>query len=345
MWTRRRVNDVMSDDFDAILDRCLADIAAGREMIDSCLRRYPAQAGQLSALLGTADRARALPLPAPLAANKRRALESRLLRRAEQLRSVPASRPTVLRLPVWRRRVALALATFVISFLLLSAAVSASASSVPGDFLYPVKRTTEQVRLALVPDEQQVDLHLEFARQRLQELRVLTARGEISENLLGEISGETALMLEQIPKLPQEKQQALLLSLTDFQDQNLQTLEVMASSVQGDMEVKVMTALADSVAKRQRAIDLLTGAASGNNPADGSPQGPRPTIEETRPPEGKPTVKPESTEKPKPTPKSTKVPPVAPQKPTPKVEHTPPGQAKPVTPYVPSEKPTKTPKK
>jgi hypothetical protein len=34
---------------------------------------------------------------------------------------------------------------------------------------YPVKRVTEQVRLAVTPAEQQVELHLEFARQRLQE--------------------------------------------------------------------------------------------------------------------------------------------------------------------------------
>ncbi len=330
---------MMSDDFDAILDRCLADIAAEHKTIDSCLRHYPAQADQLAVLLRAAERARTVPPPASLPANKRRALESQLVRRTEQLHSRLVSRQTVPRLPMWRRGVALLLASFIVGVLLLGSAASASASSMPGDFLYPVKRATEQVRLALAPDEQQVDLHLEFARQRLQELRVLADRGELSEDLLAEISDETALMLDRIPALSQNKQQTLLASLTDFQDQQLQALEVIALSVQGDAYAKVSAALADSRAKRKLAIELLAGAASGNNPTDGSRGEPSSTIlkEETRPAQGNPAAK-------QATLKATKVPPPTPQKPTPKVEHTPPGSANQPTPHSPPEKPTKVPK-
>src|SRR5512136_2850856 len=97
-------HDVMPDDFDVILDRCVADIAAGRETIDSCLRRYPAQGGQLAVLLQIAAWAREAPPLAPLPIDKRRALEFQLLRRARQLQSKLALRPTVPRAPVWRRR-------------------------------------------------------------------------------------------------------------------------------------------------------------------------------------------------------------------------------------------------
>jgi hypothetical protein len=352
----------MPDDFEVILDHCLADTAAGRETIDSCLRRYPAQSGQLAKLLQIAERAREAPPPAPLPLDKRRALESRLLRRAGQLRSKPVLRPTAPRAPVWRRRVALALASAIVVFLLLGSAASVSAASVPGDFLYPVKRATEQVRLTLASEQQQVNLYLEFARQRLQELRILKDRGEVSKDLLAEISSDTALVLERIPVLPRQNQQALLTSLTYFQDQQLQVLEDMASSVQGDAQTTVREALADSAAKHKQAVDLLASAASDNNPAAGSSQGSSPTsAAATRPAQGHPAVKPESTDTAEPqvtvTPRATRVQPSNPHKSTPRVEHTPPGQirqatpqsppgqARQSTPHSPPEKPVKTPKK
>jgi hypothetical protein len=263
---------------------------------------------------------------------------------------------------VWRRRVALALASAIVVFLLLGSAVSVSAASVPGDFLYPVKRATEQVRLTLASEQQQVNLYLEFARQRLQELRTLKDRGEVSKDLLAEISSDTALVLERIPVLPQQNQQALLTSLTYFQDQQLQVLEDMASSVQGDAQTTVREALADSAAKHKQAVDLLAGAASDNNPAAGSPQGSSPTgVAATRPAQGHPAVKPESTDTAEPqvtvTPRATRVQPSNPHKSTPEVEHTPPGQVRQSTPQSPPgqvrqsttqpppEKPVKTPKK
>jgi hypothetical protein len=235
------------------------------------------------------------------------------------------------------------MASLIAVTLLLGTTMIASASSVPGDVLYPVKRATEQVRLALTPEERQVDLHLEFARQRLQEMNILQTRGEVSEELLAEISTETALVLERIPSLPQDKQQVVLMSLTDFQDQELKALAVMVSSAQGEAQTKVMNALADSAARQQQAKSLLAGAASGATPVSHPTQAPDPTIpDETQPAQGKPTRKPTSTKKlePQATTKATKAPPATPQKPTPKAEQTPPGLANHATP----EKPTKEPR-
>jgi hypothetical protein len=345
---RFRVHNVMPEDFDAILDHCIAEIAAGRETIDSCLRRYPAQADRLAALLAIAQRARTLPSPAPLPMDKRRALESRLIKHAGQLRSKPVSRSTAPQLPLWRRSVALAMASLVAVALLLGSVVGASAASVPGDVLYPVKRTAEQVRLALTPAGQQVDLHLEFAQQRLQELSVLQDRGKVSEELLVEISDETTWVLDRVPALTPDRQQAVLMSLTDFEDQHLKVLEAMASSVKGEEQTKLLSAAADSTAKRQQASNLLMGAASTATPVGGPSPEPQPTsLEETQPAHGRATARPVVTDKPVPqaTPKATNAPPATPQKPTPKVEHTPPGQADHATPHSPPPKPTKIPKK
>jgi hypothetical protein len=352
----------MSDDFDAILDRCLADITAGRETVESCLQNYPTHAERLVALLKTAQQARVAPRPTPLPTDKRRALESRLLRRASQFGSKPAPWPAAPRTqhaPVWRRRVVLAVASFMVVFLLFGSTVSASAASVPGDILYPVKRAAEQARLALTPAQQRADLHLEFARQRLREMQVLTDRGEVSEDLLAEISNETTVVLEQAAALPHEGQRTVLESLTDFQDQHLQVLNRMASSAHGEAQAKVMAALADSAAKRQLVKQLLAGAASDNAPGGSSGNPPASFKEKTKPAHGNPTLKPEATDKPGPraTPRATKESPANPQKPTPKVEHAPPGQTGQLPPqgppgqadrsasHAPPQKPTKVPAK
>jgi hypothetical protein len=51
----------MADQFDVILDQCLADLASGQATIEGCLKRYPAYAGQLGPLLSVAEKVRATP--------------------------------------------------------------------------------------------------------------------------------------------------------------------------------------------------------------------------------------------------------------------------------------------
>jgi anti-sigma-K factor RskA len=330
----------MPEDFDAILDRCLADISAGRETIDSCLRRYPAQAGRLAALLELAERMQAAPAVA-LPDDKRRALESRLLKRATQIRSQSIDRSNAPRRPVWRRGMALALAAVIMAALVLSSAVGTSASSVPGDLLYPLKRTAEHVRLALTPDEQQGELHVELAQQRLYELKVVQERGEVSAELLTEISSETTAALAYVPMLPQDRQHRVLLALAQFHDEQAKVLEVMVSSTQGEAHSSVLRALADSAAKQQQAKALLAGAAADATPTSSITPQPEPTVaREVKPTQGKPTMKPTAGDKP------THEPAVTPQNPTPKADRTPPGQVKQATPDKPTKepKPTKVPK-
>jgi hypothetical protein len=325
----------MSDDFDEIFNRCWADIAAGRETIDSCLKRYPAQAGRLAALLKLAKRIQVAPRVS-LPDDKRRVLEARLLKQAKQLPSKPVSRPTVSHWPHWRQSVALLMASIMALVLLMGTAISVSAASVPGDFLYPLKRATEQVRLAVTPTEQQTELHLEFAQERLQELSVLQARGEVSEDLLAEISDETTLVLESATSLAPDRQPAVLRSLTDFQAQHTKVLAVMASAAQGEARAKVLKALAHATSMRKKAEELLAGAASTATPAHGSAPELEPTIVHGNQSPGKPATRPNPSNKPEPQVKPTKSPPT-PQRPASKDERTPPGHGGQATPQTPAQ--------
>jgi hypothetical protein len=343
---KQKVAAVMSDEFDTILDRCLADLAAGRETIDSCLRQYPAQAGRLAALLPLAERARALPPPAPFPLDKRRALESKLLKEAGRRQTRSASRP------LWRRRSVFAVMSLVLSVLILFSAVGVSTASVPGDILYPIKRTAEQVRLALVPNQEQAAVHLELAQVRLRELDILAQRGEVSTGLLTEIEAETNLVLERAAWLPAEQQNALLTRMMSFQDEQVLVLESVALRARGAEQTQVKAALNNTAARRLQVKDLLTrSGGSAADPTRHQEQGPLATVvgSETPPAPGNshpstPSTEPELTKEPGPeeTARPTKVHPATPQKSTPRAERTPPGQENKATK---EPKSTKEPKK
>jgi hypothetical protein len=75
---------------------------------------------------------------------------------------------------------------------------SLSASSAPGDFLYPIKLVSEKVRFLLtVNSENKAELRLTFSEERLNELLKLSQRsGSIDTTLLKEMLTQAELALE-----------------------------------------------------------------------------------------------------------------------------------------------------
>lgn len=84
-----------------------------------------------------------------------------------------------------RHRVAFVIAAAILTVGLLgTAAVAASASSLPGDILYPVKRAVERIELTIHRDPaSRARLHLEFAQRRLAELSALLAERRIGQTV------------------------------------------------------------------------------------------------------------------------------------------------------------------
>lgn len=64
--------------------------------------------------------------------------------------------------------------------------VSASQGSVPGDPLYTVKRTGEQIQVVFVSPETRPTLQLDFAGKRLEELSLLSTRSSASDATAGQ---------------------------------------------------------------------------------------------------------------------------------------------------------------
>ena len=163
----------MNNIFEA-LEICLHEIENGADM-ETVLARFPKLAAELRPILETSVKARSMSAaePSPEAIRRGRA---RVMQRAAEMReSRVAPRKRVI--PAFQR---LALSFSLAAVLLLSSTglLNASASALPGENLYPVKRTWEGVRLLLIFDKQaRTLLEDQFEYERLHEVNELLIEG------------------------------------------------------------------------------------------------------------------------------------------------------------------------
>lgn len=163
---------MMSDRLNDALEVCLTASESGVEL-ESCLTLYPGLADELRPALFAAQDARRLAVvdvPTDVMQRSR----ARLLAHAAKLRRPRASRAGF-RLPRWAFA-----SLLVLAFLLFSTSglLVTSAQSLPGDALYPVKRTFEAWSLELAPGLQvKSALKASYEKRRLDETRSLLRMG------------------------------------------------------------------------------------------------------------------------------------------------------------------------
>jgi uncharacterized membrane protein YgcG len=164
---------------------CLDALESGQSL-DRILSRYPDDAAALLPLLEVAadlSRLRMEPSRAAEAASRRNFLTQ-----------AQATGPT----PLWQRlfpsRLVVAFASLVLALVLLGGGVVASASALPGDQLYGVKRTAEDLRLSFAPTLASRDqLASQFEQERREEIReLLTLDREAEVEFSGPIESISA---------------------------------------------------------------------------------------------------------------------------------------------------------
>lgn len=203
----------MSPEYASIIEDCVQRLRHG-QTIEDCLAAYPQQAEGLRPLLQTVLHVRTFPVaqPRPQAIQAGRA---RML--AEAQKKINPRRPVsfeaisrytvqiftnfkILLLGKENKGMKLALRLaidLVVIFLVGSFfGLNASASSLPGDPLYGVKRTWEDVRLGVTLDSHaRQSLEAQFALERQKEVQNMIAEGREGaldiEGLLEAVDGET----------------------------------------------------------------------------------------------------------------------------------------------------------
>jgi len=158
-----------------ILAQCLSEIEQGMD-VDTVLFHHPEYADELRPILEASISARDMAVPAP---SREVVLRNRakLLQYAAQMREARAK-------PVSRfwsaslRRAIVAFVVIIALFVSGTELVRASSTTIPGDNLYPVKRTWEDVLLLFTFDPQQrEELEFEHENERLEEVNELFAEG------------------------------------------------------------------------------------------------------------------------------------------------------------------------
>ena len=161
----------MDADFETKLIECLTALER-HEPIEQILARYPAEAAQLRPILNTAAALAALRMQ-PSEATKIKSRQA-FLNQAAAARQASQRRSMGL---VQRLLTSLA-AVALICIVLGAGAVAASGSALPGDRLYSLKRTVEDVRLSLTTDSTaRAALNTQFERLRRAEASALLDAG------------------------------------------------------------------------------------------------------------------------------------------------------------------------
>jgi hypothetical protein len=173
--------------FDA-LETCLKALEQGAEL-EACLALFPSLADELRPLLMAASQARSGAVTAVPEAVVRRG-KARVLQAAAEMREQGSRRAVfpLFRLrsaPVGGRFIRLALASLAVLVFVLTGGtglVNASDKAIPGDRLYPVKRSWEGVRLFLVTDPAaKARLEGEFDNERVQEIETLYHENRVAQ--------------------------------------------------------------------------------------------------------------------------------------------------------------------
>jgi len=199
----------MKDDLDKVLDERLAQLLAEGEGVKESLVQP-----QLEPLLRLAREIEALPLPEPnpkaLRATQARVREAAILKKEAALRGrlFPGWLTGQWVSLAFTRVLAAVVAVAVIGF----GTVAASADSLPHSPLYPVKRTTERVRLFLTfSPSGKAHLHLFFAERRLNEtLELMSCCQSVDDAILMSMLKETNLAIAIICRLPTPEAEPLL---------------------------------------------------------------------------------------------------------------------------------------
>jgi hypothetical protein len=147
--------------------------------------------------------------------------------------------------------------------LALSGMSAASGSALPGDPLYTVKRSTENARLALAgSDVSKGELYLEFARNRLHEVRGTEApRAGAFDDMDSETRDGVRLLLSDA--IGRHDSTAL-----DAIDGFLRAQRVELARFGGNARVLQSVALLERVAARSAAVRANLGCATGTGTAD-----------------------------------------------------------------------------
>lgn len=305
----------MNKEFDEALQICLDLIRGGRETIESVVALYPEFADELRSQLEVAtwltSASSALdPRPGFVSASRRR-----LVARIQQENRSPVPPPLS-----WSEQIRqffsaqrLAPIAFVLVLMLglfvSGAVVSASQKAIPGDDLYSIKLTLEQIALATsLDDKSDAELQIQMVENRFSELQSLIVEQRYDEVVesVQESAVQVSKTLEIIQKVSEEDNFLaidLAMQLDGILKQQTYVLSVLSRNAPSNVSPNFYRVWVASELVKKTVSDI----AGVVPPAPAPPPTAIPTVAPTSTSRPKPTLAP--TQPPAPTATNTRVPP------------------------------------
>ena len=273
----------MSERIEEILAKCLERMEAGARL-ESCLADYPHQAAELEPLLRMTQQMSPLSKVGPrpfFAQNARRNLERQLVTPQEPVTFNRQSRHTRQEpKPLLQRRLKMSWLKLAIAAVLALTATTggvayAAHSSNPGDVLHGLDIAMENVQLNLAPDvASKVQLHLEFARERLTEAQETFAENDVANGLeaMNDYGSEISAAAQLIGGADGADQEALLALIAAAQGVHQDVLTQLLETVPDQAKDGIQKALDASSAPAGNPgfVPGETGAPEGVGAPDGA---------------------------------------------------------------------------
>jgi len=172
----------MNDRLTSVLTQCIDGLERGEMTLIECVENYPEFKDELRDLLDVMQSIKTI-------AHEPVEEDFRWRTRASLVNKVISHKPAsiwdkfrlwIKETSIFRNRVAKVQIVLVIALLLSlvsGGSVLAAENAVPGDFLYPLKMFVEELRMAIIGEDDDVELHLRFAEKRLREVESLAEKG------------------------------------------------------------------------------------------------------------------------------------------------------------------------
>ncbi len=313
--------------FERALDECLSQLNTGEVGLEEVLARYPEYEAELRPLLRMAMLVRQVPQVLPSAeakaAGRRRLLAAVAKKRREKalvrpglLRRLGQGAATLVQPLVQPQRQPLRLAQaiaalFVVVSLIGAGTVGVAAGSLPDSPLYPIKRATERVQLALTTTPaSKARLHMSYLERRVDEAEALAEAGKGLKETLQDMESQNDATWTAISRVSEEERPNLQGDFDLLRERQQVTLEeikpglLSPSDQEAVEEALVALEAAEAMTERTPSPVPPTDTAA---PADtGWPAAPAPTATPVPP-----------TFTPIPVPTATPVPPTSTPVPTP----------------------------
>ena len=192
-----------NDKFADVLQVCLERLKNG-EPLDDILDDHPQQRDDLKAYLNLALSLDSYPRPQI----ENNSLHKAFFKFAADSAKVELKNEFLNRL---RRTLAWAAIFFIAIISAGYSAVSFAESSLPGQFFYPLKLTTEKIVLSLTASpEGRTELHIDLSEKRLLEIVTSIEKGRQFDAVVEEMIRETSAALKQLENLPDNRKEILL---------------------------------------------------------------------------------------------------------------------------------------